>query len=686
MNGSDTCKPLLAMARPEMFRENAFRITGLPVDATTRELSRHADKLKMLEELGRGESVHTAAFALSPPPGVDQIRDAMGCLRDPERRVLDELFWFWPETFGQSRNDPAIQALAGGDRETALEIWLLKETNPTTGVTAMHNVAVLWQLVALEWEEYAGEREIDERQRQEIERYWRDSYKRWNVLTADDLFWENLGARVKQLDDPRLNSGFAQRVRATLPQALDKINAQLAVRYAEGGRMALARVHVDLMRETCVDAGELGRSVELVLAPTRARLQQQLARAKEQEGKNSAGAGQVVRELLEHAQRSFALYDLFHGAESAAKNDLSDEVATLCLRLLVEYEKATTRTQDCLDLLKSVLPLAKARELHQHAAKLIAQAEAKLEDLEANAQLQAHHTALREILESKASPKERLHRLKKEIVPVLAKWNYTQKFGASKDQFSENVARCFLAVMVSAHTEHDFDTALEAVVIAGEFAKNEQTRQRIERDKEQLVREKAAARQNDLSLKIRGDIIEITRETFRFNGKAIPATDISGIRFGVHRENGSNNTSYKVGVTSWHRGTVNIECRRLLRSESQAQTDYRLLVTGLCKQIGSGVVMRLVEKLFQGSEISFGDCRLSSKGLAATTGVLVFKKHHLIPWPEIRVEKDNESLFLRSARNPKFVKKFALRHVWNAVFFQEIVNAVLTRLTMQTRR
>jgi hypothetical protein len=59
--------PLISAAHLNIYRENAFRITGLPVDATPKEIIRHADKLKMMEELGRGQDANGSAFALDPP-------------------------------------------------------------------------------------------------------------------------------------------------------------------------------------------------------------------------------------------------------------------------------------------------------------------------------------------------------------------------------------------------------------------------------------------------------------------------------------------------------------------------------------------------------------------------------------------------------------------------------------------
>lgn len=133
---SATCQPLLEAATPDLFLNNAFRITGLLVDAATREIAKHADRLKMLEELGRGSDVHKLAFALKPPPTVDEIRDAMHRLRDPERRMVDELLRFWPERFGETTSDPAIRALTNGDHDCAMRIGAAREKDSLDGVVA----------------------------------------------------------------------------------------------------------------------------------------------------------------------------------------------------------------------------------------------------------------------------------------------------------------------------------------------------------------------------------------------------------------------------------------------------------------------------------------------------------------------------------------------------------------------
>jgi hypothetical protein len=129
---SRECLPLIQSAHINIYRENTFRITGLPVDASEKEIKKHADKLKIMEELGQGQDANPAAFVLNPPPSVDQIREAIQRLKEPEHRLVEEFFWFWPQKFGKSVSDSAIQAILAGDSETAYDIWSRLESSPST--------------------------------------------------------------------------------------------------------------------------------------------------------------------------------------------------------------------------------------------------------------------------------------------------------------------------------------------------------------------------------------------------------------------------------------------------------------------------------------------------------------------------------------------------------------------------
>ena len=122
-HGAVDCKPLIAAATKDLFRKNAFRIAGIAVDATGREVADHAKKLNISKELGQKMSAQNSAMASFPPPSHEEIREALEKLKDPEKRFVDEFFWFWPEEFGASRSDPAFQALAQGKLNAAVDIW-----------------------------------------------------------------------------------------------------------------------------------------------------------------------------------------------------------------------------------------------------------------------------------------------------------------------------------------------------------------------------------------------------------------------------------------------------------------------------------------------------------------------------------------------------------------------------------
>src|SRR2546423_4842247 len=106
---------LLRALKPDLYRVNAFRLAQLPGTASQRDISRRLEKLTMLAKLGGGVEQPRGPLALAPAPDVDAVRHAIERLRDPETRLLDEFFWFWPETPAAETPDEALAALDRGD-------------------------------------------------------------------------------------------------------------------------------------------------------------------------------------------------------------------------------------------------------------------------------------------------------------------------------------------------------------------------------------------------------------------------------------------------------------------------------------------------------------------------------------------------------------------------------------------
>ena len=72
-------------------------------------------------------------------------------LKEPEARLVHELFWFWPEKYPEdSPADVATDFLAQGRTQEAVEYW--EDLAMDNAPVALHNLAVYYHQQALELE------------------------------------------------------------------------------------------------------------------------------------------------------------------------------------------------------------------------------------------------------------------------------------------------------------------------------------------------------------------------------------------------------------------------------------------------------------------------------------------------------------------------------------------------------
>jgi hypothetical protein len=621
------CAPLIEAAHLNIYRENVFRITGLPVDATPKEIIRHADKLKMMEELGRGQDANTSAFALDPPPSLDAIREAMQRLKEPERRLIDEFCWFWPEAFGDSKSDPAIQAIMLGDCSAAYDIWVAKEQDSSVGHIATHNIAVLLHMVALDWTIYHLAADVDSQREEKITNYWREAFVRWEKVASDERIWDAVRARIRSLDDPRLTTGFARRMCDVLPEALDKINAEAALRFAEDrGRLDLARLHVDFMRETHRGLDDVEKTSELVLRPIRVRVKQHIQMAKDAAIKNPSTGADAAEELLEHCLPLSDLYELFHGKDAYQKTELFDEVALTSLECIISYQKKTGDNERCVDLLRFAMSLATAIDIRQRIQKNINLGEKNVRWKA----LDPLYALLRSIQESSNAARVRLVELKRNLMPHLAA--LAEQEGDHSDlveELSNALAVVLRGISIDAHNdEEDFETALEAIRLASRLAKSADFRRRIDGDVAVLEKSFAESEASLVDLDIRGDKVLINRQVVRCNSQQIRVQDVTGVRFGIFVQytNGvKSSVSYLIGIAG--PGTnITIECKRFLRSEEQAQSDYKSILNGLFHHVLPKLATRIAKRIAAGSPYEMGGTKIAKEGIYLRTGMLIWEK------------------------------------------------------------
>jgi hypothetical protein len=279
--------------RPDLYRINGFRATGLRVDASPREIARRLQQVEMEERLGGGAS--ESSGPLQATTSLESVRGAVERLRDPESRLWDELFWFWPGTFGQGGSDPGLTAQARGDWNAARHFWLQSAGTPG-GSVARHNLAVLAHALALECETASATTpSLDQAAQRQRDEAWNEALNRWDAVLRDGLFWAHLRARITALNEPQLTRNLAFQIRDALPELLAGINAQLAVQAAQkatdeallairepnnkAAAAARARqaaefeLHRQFLARMPFDRAAVDRAVRQALRPIRQRLQ-----------------------------------------------------------------------------------------------------------------------------------------------------------------------------------------------------------------------------------------------------------------------------------------------------------------------------------------------------------------------------------------------------------------------------
>lgn len=184
---------LREVAGPELYRRNAFRVTGLPVDVDRPTVRRRQQRLAAALKVGA--DIDGAGSSVGP----DELRGAFDVLQgDPRRRLVHEIFASWGSADGcgcptttHADHDRAVQAHAE--------------------VLDMDPVDVL----AL-----AMDGRVDEG--------WATAAAAWTRTLRSAAFWRHLHHRIERLDDRQLDASVVDALRAELPGALIQPSLQLA--------------------------------------------------------------------------------------------------------------------------------------------------------------------------------------------------------------------------------------------------------------------------------------------------------------------------------------------------------------------------------------------------------------------------------------------------------------------------
>lgn len=191
----------------QLYRRNAFRITGVPTAADRKTVRRR--QRQVLSALEAGADVD---LGHSLPVGLEDVRAAFDqILQDPHRRLVDEVFWLW--------GDSASGCTCGGTLHTE------------------HDAAVLAHCAVLDLEAM-GDQLTDE-ELADLERRWSRAGQMWDKVLRRAGFWAHVEARVAALDERQLDEPVVAVLREQVPLVLVQPLVDLAATSPKrGARLA----------------------------------------------------------------------------------------------------------------------------------------------------------------------------------------------------------------------------------------------------------------------------------------------------------------------------------------------------------------------------------------------------------------------------------------------------------------
>jgi hypothetical protein len=339
---SDTAREIDRVLRPldghGLYRNNAFRVTGLPTDASPRQIRRHQEELRNPYYVPPATE---RGLPLPPSDDVDAQRAAFEVLRDPLARLVHELFWLRPDQ--ASWHEHAVFA-----HSRALEATTRDGRVADPGT----------------WDD------------------WRVGLRLMaQAFTAEET-WDWVRRRAAEIDDPRLSVAALRALRERLPEHVIGVSVGLAVR-AVGVAPLRAEPHLAVLRGAGFDLRQVREVARAAVEPFAARVRDACETAR---GSDPAAGLSAARELLDGTAAALTTMTTVLGVGDDLARACRDEVAQSVNNRVIAYVNETMetasgpgslRTQPALTLLRE----ARAQAASESVAALLDKNIADLEEL-----------------------------------------------------------------------------------------------------------------------------------------------------------------------------------------------------------------------------------------------------------------------------------------------------------------
>ncbi|MGH3795775.1 MAG: hypothetical protein ACRDSP_12900 [Pseudonocardiaceae bacterium] len=318
---------------PDLYRNNIFRVTCLPVDATPRMVSRQREKFRVAFSVGTPPPCGKGPLRLDPAPDENAVQTAFEGFRDPERRLVDELFWFW-----RTETPQAVTAATSATREISAD---------PAEVHAYHDRAVAAHCAALDLEHAGRQRPLSAEERTRRDGCWAEAARRWATLADTPQIWDRLRVRVAEIDDPRLTADMVDDVREDLLIRLVTMHAELALDLAPHDEAEAQRQRglIDrFIREAAQDTDRVDAALRAVLAPALRRIETTCRKARSAAGDEPADGCATGTRALDQLRPALGVVGAVLGPSHPTVRAARDQMAFTLNRCAIQQSNLMKST------------------------------------------------------------------------------------------------------------------------------------------------------------------------------------------------------------------------------------------------------------------------------------------------------------------------------------------------------
>lgn len=652
-----------SVVTPRLYQDNPFRVLGLHPLAGGREVMKRADQLKLGEELGTAS--YDWSFAPNPPPSPDHLRNAVQALKEPQQRLIAELFWFWPNSYPVEGEDKALEHLNRGETAEAVAEWAAMPSaeNPA----ALHNLAVYHHLMAIEQEQAQPPLAPDD-----VAAWWRAALRYWQVVVETDEIWQRMELRVQTIDDAQLPVDVVAPLRRVLLELISAVNSALALRSAESQDEAAAARQIAVLGELHTEGGDVRRVLERGVAPITRRIDAQIVECQRAVTEDAAKGLGAARYLVEHCASDIQILNTLCGNETEFYAEVCTRLAVATLDAVVSFQHGSSDNVGCLPVLiyLQTLPLMPeaARRLHNTFEVIYANAAATQEEKHEGSELD----------EGREPLYARSYRIVADhLIRAVEQMNFN---AAIERECDDRLADLLRRVAKGATDERDdINFALHAYKTLLQLPCDPRERARREAERDQFHQQFLLRLQKELRLELPEHALEITVRGLRWDDQNFTFDAITGIRHGRTPEKEKAVVGENM-IIAWRTAETEVvlDASNVFRDPETAEDLFNRIVDAIYFFVVPPLIDRLVQAIQDGETIELGKSLMNKAGIAITTGTRFWRKEEEIPYTEIMHRLQDGAWIVTSVENPRLEVRYSILDVWNAGIMGYVV-AALTR-------